>query len=138
MMISKTCAYAIRAMVFIAKNGNENKKLGIKEIATGISSPEAFIAKILQKLSKKGLIESIKGPHGGFFFDGNLRKVSMADIVSTIDGEDLFIRCGLGLKECSEANPCPIHYKYKYIRQEVVKMMETETMESFMLNKRID
>lgn len=138
MMISKTCAYAIRAMVFIAKNGTENNKVGIREVARGISSPEPFTAKILQDLSRKGLIDSVKGPHGGFYITGNLRKVSMADIVLAIDGEGIFTACGLGLKACSEVNPCPIHHTYKPIRQEVRRMLEQATMESFMLTEGID
>ncbi|MBL7758392.1 MAG: Rrf2 family transcriptional regulator, partial [Chitinophagaceae bacterium] len=51
-MFSKTCEYAIRAMLFVAQKTKEGDRIGIKEIAKGIDSPEHFIAKILQDLSR--------------------------------------------------------------------------------------
>ncbi|WP_225974164.1 RrF2 family transcriptional regulator [Arachidicoccus ginsenosidivorans] len=69
MLFSKTCEYAIRACIYIAQQSGEDKKVAIKEIAKGIDSPEHFIAKILQNLSKKGFINSVKGPNGGFYMD---------------------------------------------------------------------
>ena len=66
-MFSKTCEYAIRAMIFIAQKSKDGSRVRIKEIAKGIDSPEHFIAKILQDLGKKKLLQSIKGPNGGFF-----------------------------------------------------------------------
>ena len=64
-MFSKTCEYAVRAMIFIAQKSKNGNKVSIKEIAKGIDSPEHFIAKILQELSKKKLLQSMKGPKGG-------------------------------------------------------------------------
>ena len=68
-MFSKTCEYAIRAMIFIAQKSKDGNKVGIKEIAKGIDSPEHFIAKILQDLGRRGLLQSAKGPNGGFYLD---------------------------------------------------------------------
>ena len=73
-MFSKTCEYAIRAMIFIAQKSEHGIKVGIKEISKGIASPEHFIAKILQDLSRKGLVQSAKGPNGGFFLDTSSKK----------------------------------------------------------------
>ena len=66
-MFSKTCEYAIRAVLFIAQKSADGTKIGIREIAKGIDSPEHFIAKILQDLSRKGMVQSQKGPAGGFY-----------------------------------------------------------------------
>ena len=49
-MLSKTCEYAIRAMMFIAQKSKDGEKVGMKAIAKGTGSPEHFIAKILQEL----------------------------------------------------------------------------------------
>jgi len=65
-MFSKTCEYAIRAMIFIAQKSKLGR-VGIKEIAEAIDAPEHFIAKILQELCRKGLLQSLKGPTGGFY-----------------------------------------------------------------------
>lgn len=130
-MFSKTCEYAIRAMIFIAQKSKEGKKISIKEIAKGIDSPEYFIAKILQNLSKKGLVQSIKGPNGGFYFDENEPICTLADIVRTIDGEKLFDACGLGLKQCSEDHPCPIHNEFKNIKAATKRMLEHAKLNGF-------
>jgi len=130
-MFSKTCEYAIRAMIFIAKRSKAGEKAGIKEISKEIDSPESFIAKILQELGRKGLVLSNKGPNGGFFLDEQLLDGSLADIVKSVDGEKIFSGCGLGLKQCSEAKPCPIHYQFKIIREEMRNMLETAKLSSF-------
>ena len=96
-MFSKTCEYAIRAMIFIAKRSKSGEKTGIKEISNEIASPESFIAKILQELSRKGLVLSAKGPNGGFFLDEKLLDGSLPDIIKTVDWEKIFSGCGLGL-----------------------------------------
>lgn len=118
-------------MIFIAKRSKAGEKAGIKEISKEIDSPESFIAKILQDLSRKGLVLSTKGPNGGFFMDEKLLGGSLADIVKSVDGEKIFSGCGLGLKQCSEAQPCPIHYQFKVIRQEMRDMLEGAKLSSF-------
>lgn len=129
-MFSKTCEYAIRAMIFIAHKSKGGERVGIKDIAKGIEAPEHFIAKILQDLSRKNLVLSIKGPNGGFYHDQESAQSSLADIVKTVDGDKIFHGCGLGLKECSEVHPCPIHHEFKKVRQGVQRMLEKASIES--------
>ena len=133
-MFSKTCEYAIRALIYIAQKSKDGNRIGIKEIASGIDSPEYFIAKILQELSRKGFVQSAKGPNGGFYMDENNLKLSVADIVREMDGDKLFSGCGLGLKECSEDHPCPIHKDFKHIRQEIKTMLEESRIQLFVEN----
>ena len=133
-MFSKTCEYAIRALIFIAQKSKDGSRVGIKDISAGIDSPEYFIAKILQDLSRKGFVQSAKGPNGGFYMEGKNLQQSVADIVREIDGDKLFIGCGLGLKECSEDHPCPIHNDFKYIRQEIKDMLDNSKIEMFVKN----
>ena len=129
-MFSKTCEYGIRAMIFISQRSSDGVKVGIKEIAHGIDSPEHFIAKILQDLSRKKLVSSYKGPNGGFFIEpGSV--VTLADIVKAIDGDKLFINCGLGLGYCSETHPCPIHNDFKKIRSDISEMLHNSKVSEF-------
>ena len=133
-MFSKTCEYAIRALIFIAQKFKDGSRVGIKDISAGIDSPEYFIAKILQDLSRKGFVQSAKGPNGGFYMEGKNLQQSVADIVREIDGDKLFTGCGLGLKECSEDHPCPIHNDFKHIRQEIKTMLEESRIQLFVEN----
>lgn len=135
-MFSKSCEYAIKAMIFVAQKSRGDVKVGIKEIATGTDAPEHFVAKIMQELSRKKLVHSVKGPNGGFYMDQADLKTSIADIVKAIDGDKMYIDCVLGLKNCSEKTPCPVHFEYKEIKKKLIKMMETNTIGNF--NEKLD
>ena len=133
-MFSKACEYGIRAMLHIARTSKVGTRVGIREIAKAIDSPEPFMAKILQDLSRKGLVLSIKGPNGGFYMNDVHQKISLAEIVTAIDGDQLFNGCGLGLKACNEKKPCPIHYEFKAIRTNLKAMLQTTALEDLTEN----
>nr|WP_314867444.1 Rrf2 family transcriptional regulator [uncultured Flavobacterium sp.] len=133
-MFSKTCEYGIRATIFIASQSYQNNRVGLKNIAKKIDSPEAFTAKILQILSKNNIINSIKGVGGGFEIPKEtLSQIKLAQIVTAIDGDRVFTGCGLGLNQCTEAHPCPVHDKFKAIRNELTAMLENTNLEELAL-----
>ncbi|MEC5164657.1 Rrf2 family iron-sulfur cluster assembly transcriptional regulator [Flavobacterium sp. PL11] len=133
-MFSKTCEYGIRATIFIASQSYQNTRVGLKDIAKKIDSPEAFTAKILQILSKSSIINSIKGVGGGFEISKlAMKQITLAQIVTALDGDRVFTGCGLGLNSCSEDHPCPVHDKFKLIRNELVHMLENTNLEELAL-----
>jgi Rrf2 family transcriptional regulator, iron-sulfur cluster assembly transcription factor len=127
-MFSKTCEYGIRAAIYILAQSHQGKKLGVKEIAAEIDAPEFFTAKILQSLAKKNIISSSKGPNGGFYIDEHQEELKMIDLVIAIDGDKIFKGCGLGLKNCSETQPCPIHNEFKAIRDLLKKTLSEKSL----------
>lgn len=130
-VFSRTCEYGIRAVFYIAHRTIDGSRVGIKEIAAEIDSPEPFLAKILQDLSRKGLVQSVKGPNGGFYMDAVSLKRPLADIVTALDGEEIFSGCGMGLPQCSEKDPCPLHKEFKKVRNQLTHMMTTTTIGQF-------
>lgn len=130
-MFSKSCQYAIKAMIFVGQKSSDANKVSVKVIAKGINAPEAFIAKILQDLSRKDLIQSMKGPNGGFYLENQNAETSIADIVKAIDGDKIYDNCILGLKACSHKNPCPVHHEYLEIKKNFLKMIENNTIKEF-------
>ena len=130
-IFSKTCEYAIRAIFLIAQKTEDGGKVGIKEIAGEIDAPAHFLAKILQDLSKRGLVQSSKGPNGGFYVDQYTLKRPLADIVESVDGNGIFFGCGLGLKECSEKDPCALHMEFKKIRDDLHYLLKTTFIGDF-------
>lgn len=128
-MFSKACEYAIRAAIYIAEQSNKNIRVGLKDISKEIDSPEPFTAKILQQLSKSNIIDSIKGPHGGFEIGKKeMGKIKLSQIVLAMDGDSIYKGCGLGFKECSEKQPCPVHDKFIIVRNELKYMLENTTV----------
>ncbi|MBF4516449.1 Rrf2 family transcriptional regulator [Flavobacterium sp. ANB] len=129
-MFSKACEYGIRASIFIATKSSKGIRVGIKDVAKEIDSPEPFTAKIMQILTKNSIIASSKGVGGGFEVSNEVAKnIKLIQIVDAIDGDNIYKGCGIGLKECSETHPCPVHNEFKKIRELLVAMLTTTTLE---------
>jgi Rrf2 family iron-sulfur cluster assembly transcriptional regulator len=123
-MFSKACEYGIRSAILIAKTSLQGERIGIKEIAKEIDSPEAFTAKILQILTRGNIIQSTKGVKGGFeISESQMKRILLADLVNAIDGNSIYSGCGLGLPSCNEDHPCPIHHKFKEVRSLLHKVL---------------
>ena len=137
-MLSKTCEYALRAMIYIAQQSRDGSMINIKEVAGKINSPELFIGKILQGLSKQGFLQSSKGRYGGFYISDDEAKHSLADIITAIDGDKMFQGCGLGLAFCSETNPCPIHNTYKEARDQLQEIYGKTTLSQFRIENSME
>ena len=130
-MFSKACEYAIRATVHIARQSLNGERASLADISSEIDSPMAFTAKILQRLAKAEIITSIRGKSGGFYISaGEMKQRMIAEIVEVIDGDAVYTECGLGLKSCSAARPCPAHERFVGIRSELKEVLETTSVYS--------
>jgi len=128
-MFSKSTEYALRAVIYIGQKGSKEKKLGIPEIAEAIGSPQQFTAKILQLLTKNSqVVSSVRGPNGGFFLTEAAKNLPVRAILESTGEENVLTKCVLGLYQCSEVNPCPMHNDYKSIRKQMIKLFETKTI----------
>ena len=122
-MFSKACEYSIRAVVYIWSQSKDGKTVALKDICKATDVPEYFTAKMLQNLSRLGMISSVKGPNGGFYIKKEQEDLRLIEVVAAVDGDNIFKGCGLGLKVCSEINPCPIHDGFKSIRDQLKSML---------------
>lgn len=124
-MLSNTSKYAIRSAIYLALNLNNGNKIGIKKISGDLKIPSPFLAKILQVLAKQKLLASTKGPNGGFSLARDPKKISLYEIVTIIDGDDIFYKCLISMRTCHEENtPCPVHERYEPIRSEVIRLFK--------------
>ena len=128
-MFSKSCEYGIRAVIFICEKSKQELKVNVKEISLEADVPEQYLAKVLQQLSKQKIISSTKGPKGGFYINKDQKDLKLIDLVIAIDGDSLFNGCGLGLKNCNEKTPCPMHKYFKSIRNNLKEMLQITTIE---------
>lgn len=116
-------------MIYIAQQSNDKNRVSLIEIAEKINSPAPFTAKILQQLVKNKLINSNKGPNGGFEVPiEKLEVIKLSDIVTVLDGDTVFEGCALGLSECDEKHPCPLHFKFVEIREQLKTMLENSSL----------
>ena len=115
-MLSLTCQIAVKAVIYLASKFESGEKSSIKEVAEFIAASEHTVGKILQTLAKEEVINSTKGPNGGFFINIKQRNQPIINIIDAIDGKVVFDQCGLGLSKCSAKHPCPIHNDYKKVR----------------------
>jgi len=132
MILSNTCKYGVRAVIYLALKENKQKKIGIKRIAEDLDIPTPFLGKILQNLARHRILSSTKGPHGGFGLGMESEKIKLIDIVKIIDGEEIFNICLINLKSCNteshEKSPCPLHKKFSPIRDQIIKLFNNQTI----------
>ncbi len=135
-MFSKSCKYAIRAVLYLAVNSDEDNKMGVEKLADELAVPKPFLAKILQQLTKTDLISSTKGRNGGFYLSQKNKSSNLLTVIETFDGKGILTNCVLGLDNCSNENPCPYHHNVQTFRKDFLTQLQNETIEESA--KRID
>jgi Rrf2 family transcriptional regulator, iron-sulfur cluster assembly transcription factor len=136
-MLSSSCRYGIRAVIYLASQPASNGKTGIKQISKDLDLPSPFLSKILQQLAKQKILSSSKGPHGGFSLLKDPRKITLIDIVNTIDGYDTFTDCIMHNGSCEgvekEGKHCPLHQDYEKSRKELIKLFSNRTIHELVI-----
>lgn len=136
-MLSSSCRYGIRAVIYLASQPSTNGKTGIKQISKDLDLPSPFLAKILQQLAKQKILSSSKGPHGGFSLLKDPRKITLIDIVNTIDGYDTFTDCIMHNGSCEGVEKvgkhCPLHEDYEKSRRELIKLFSNRTIHELVI-----
>lgn len=122
-MLSATCKYGIRAVIYIASKSDQKANIGLKEIAEKLKIPQPYLAKILQILARKKILHSSKGPHGGFYLMIPASKLTLMDLIDAIDGRNFFDSCYVTGERCnfdkSDNGICVLHNE---LRQEKVRL----------------
>ena len=105
-MISQTAEYALRAIVYLADHANEAHTA--EAIARGTKVPVGYLAKIMQNLSRSGLVSSQRGLYGGFTLKQPATELTVYDVVQCIDPIARIEKCPLGI-ESHGGTLCPLH-----------------------------
>jgi Rrf2 family protein len=105
----------LRVLVFVFAERKE-ASFQAKEVCKQVGVPEPFTRKILQSLVKRGLLETRRGPKGGYTFIGSSDDLSFLDVIKSVDGEDTFAQCILGARTHNDENPCPFHDSWVKVR----------------------
>lgn len=105
-MLSQTVEYALRAMVYLASEADEPHTT--EQIAQRTLVPQPYLAKLMQTLSRAGLVNSQRGVHGGFTLARPPEKLSILDVVNAVDPIERIRECPLGLSSHG-VRLCPLH-----------------------------
>lgn len=131
-MLSSSCRYGIRAVIYLASKPKMAGMTGIRQISSDLNLPTPFLAKILQDLAKQKILLSSKGPHGGFSLMKDSKKIKLIDIVKAIDGEEFFTSCVIHNGPCggkrNHKKYCSLHNDYEVIRHEIKQMFRKKTI----------
>ncbi len=130
-MLSNASKYAIRAVLLLAEKSDINNKFGANEISENLEIPLRFIAKLLQLLAKRNIISSTKGPKGGFYMTEENLKLKVCDILDVLEVKKVFDSCFLGLTECSDNNPCPVHEIVNDFKANIFQKFKHQTIKEF-------
>jgi len=124
---SKKCEIGLQAVLFLSTYP-KNTLFSSEQISLEINVPKEFVSKILQSLTKSKIVGSKKGKEGGFYLAQDASVIRLIDIITAIDGLDVFKQCILGFPGCSVDEPCPVHEEWGKLRNEAYTMFSKETL----------
>lgn len=107
-LFSKTCEYALQAMIYIARNKSDKPVL-LGDISQDMQIPRHYLSKVLAPLSREGLIESKKGVYGGILLGKPPEQIRLMDVIRAVDGDQFIEKCIIGFPVCDDEYPCPLH-----------------------------
>ena len=134
-IFSRQCEYALQAVLYMASKP-KGEMTSIRELTRKLDLPYHFLGKILQDLSRKGLLVSLRGPAGGFGLAIPAESITLLRIVEAIDGNAFMNSCVLGFPECSGENPCAAHSKWGPLREGIRTMLVGRTIAQLANEKR--
>jgi len=128
MVFSKSFGYAVRGLLYVAIINETKPKVRLEEIAERLALPRYFLGKVLKNLAKEGIINSTKGPHGGFFINGDTLNTPLIRLIEITSEVEQFDTCVLRLRKCNSKNPCPLHHKVEEMKNQWRKLVAHTTV----------
>ena len=127
MLLSKACVYGLRSSLYVTSHADDSY-ISIRELSDNLDISFHFLTKVLQQLTRAGLMESHKGPNGGVRLTKSGYEMDLFEIIAAIDGTELFTECAMGLPGCGVEKPCPLHEKWAGTRDGIRKMLESTNL----------
>ncbi len=123
-MLSKTSKFVVNALVELAKLPAGCYE-GASSIAKRIEAPPNYLGKLRQNLCARNVVTSRKGTGGGFRLGMDAGRITLYEIVESFENVTMWEKCALGMTECSETDPCPVHDQWKVIKEAYLSFLKT-------------
>jgi Rrf2 family protein len=124
-VFSQTIEYALRAFLYIARRSPETVRL--REVAEASNAPPRYLAKLLADLARAGLLDSTRGPNGGYRVAPRKKAASLADVASVFEPVQPR-RCLLGHGICGESPQCAVHDRWSPIAHSLNAFLASTTV----------
>lgn len=134
-LYSKACEYTLRALICGLEKTN-GKGFRVEDACREAEVPESFTRKGFQRLVHRGILKTVRGPGGGYWLKGNASDISILEIVKLLDGDESYERCVMGLSQCSDKAPCPIHEIWKKMRKKLIGELRQTSLEQMICSSK--
>jgi len=131
---SKKADYALIALKHLA-GSSTRKSLSAREIAGRYDIPVELMAKVLQRLSKMGVITSHKGIRGGYYLDRDAMEISVADVIQAIDGPILVTACSDEDESCEQYSKCNVRDPLWRLKTRIIKVLSSFTVDELLADE---
>ncbi len=128
MLVTKETDYAVRCVLYLARE--QDRIASVSVIAEQMHIPKSFLAKILQRLVREGIVESIRGVSGGFRLLKKPDHITLLEVLNAIQGIAAVNTCAIDKRRCSMSSHCGVHPVWLEIRREIEKRLATQTISS--------
>jgi Rrf2 family protein len=133
-VISRTSAYALEAAIIIAARDGE--RVTAAEVANELDLPANYLSKILNAMARARLLESERGPRGGFRLARDPGGIAIEDIIGLFEDIGSGRRCFLGRGKCSDTDSCAMHDRWKKISGPMFDFFHDTTLDSLVADRR--
>ncbi len=134
MFITREADYAVRCVLFLSQEASRVVSAG--EIAESMTIPKSFVAKILQRLARGGIVRSTQGIAGGFRLARRSAKISILEVIETIQGPAAVSVCAVDDRSCDLSNACPIHPVWVELRDDIENRLKKENFAGLVARKQ--
>lgn len=129
MQITRQADYALRAMLFLAR---QDERAPTSKIAETQKIPSSFLAKIISQLSIAGLIHTSRGAGGGVALARKPEEISLLDVVEAIDGPITLNECTSNPTLCMFGETCPLHEVWCETQKDMVRKLQDATFDKLL------
>ena len=134
MIYTDSGKYAIRALTCMAGQEDRQNPVSAADVAEAENIPPFYLAKVLQDLARADLLNSVRGRGGGFVLKRAPEDIKVLDILESVeDIRRLTTECVLGLDECNDDVPCPLHETWKRFRENLLGDLDKLTLQDLVV-----
>jgi Rrf2 family protein len=131
MLFSTATGYALRALAALPEDGSYSLA---KDLASQLDLPGPYLAKILQSLAQEGMLQSVRGPRGGFRLTRPAHRITVGEVVRVLDGMEAINGCVMGFATCmGHDRPCPLHDAWSEVKAHLDQTMSQVTIRDLQL-----